>query len=272
MRAKAGVLPKSQLQSRRVSQDQVVWFSPLPSPASPRAIAGTRALRAKPQSSLCCRLRIQFGKAVPKLSAARAACRQAGCRQDALPGSGSPSRWPEQRGSCGVVILPGDIDETRFAMFRNGSPITRALSIASRSGLEQARHVLGIGQTSIGVAVVVKVRRTRSYSASTCGFQIRCFVFSATLSAYPAASAAFLSLRPLSFPNKNNRCLSVRPFLSSDLRRSSCSSRVGGFGSSKSSGLKSCEIRCFIAALSETISLLGRPIDLPHATSTRLLD
>src|SRR5215471_10732420 len=148
--------------------------------------------------------------------------------------------------------------------FRNGSPVARALSIASRSGLEQARHFLGIGQTSIGVKVVVKVRRTRSYSASTCGFQIRCFVFSATLSAYPAASAAFLSLRPLSFPNKNNRCLSVRPFLSSDLRRSSCSSRVGGFGSSKSSGLKSCEIRCFIAALSETIILLERPIDLPH--------
>ena len=52
----------------------------------------------------------------------------------------------------------------------------------------------------------------------TCGFQIRCFVFSATLSAYPAASAAFLSLRPLSFPNKNNRYISVRPFFSSDLR------------------------------------------------------
>ena len=46
----------------------------------------------------------------------------------------------------------------------------------------------------------------------TCGFQIRCFVFSATLSAYPAASAAFLSLRPLSFPNKNSRCMLVRPF------------------------------------------------------------
>src|SRR6516225_2686712 len=166
----------------------------------------------------------------------------------------------------------GDI-ETRFAMFRNGSPVARALSIPSRSGLEQARHVLGIGQTSIlALLLSVKVRRTRSYSVRTCGFQIRCFVFSATLSAYPAASAAFLSLWPLSFPNKNNRCLSVRPFLSSDLRRSSCSSRVGGFGSSKSSGLKSCEIRCLIAALSETISLLGRPIDLPHATPRRLLE
>jgi len=112
----------------------------------------------------------------------------------------------------------------------------------------------------------------RAYSAWTCGFQILCFVFSATLTEYPAASAASLSFSPLSFPNKNNRCLSVRPFLSSDLRRSSCSSRVGGFGSSKSSGLTSCEIRCFIAALSETISLLGRPIDLPHATPRRLLE
>jgi len=108
----------------------------------------------------------------------------------------------------------------------------------------------------------------RLNSARTCGFQIRCFVFSATLTEYPAASAAFLSLRPLSFPNKNNRCLFVRPFLSSDLRRLSCSSRVGGFGSSKSSGLKSCEIRCFIAALSETIILLERPIDLPTRLRT----
>jgi hypothetical protein len=32
----------------------------------------------------------------------------------------------------------GDI-ETRFAMFRDGSPVTRALSIASLSGLETGR-------------------------------------------------------------------------------------------------------------------------------------
>lgn len=31
-------------------------------------------------------------------------------------------------------------------------------SITSLSGLEQAKHVLGIGQTSVGVAIVVKVR------------------------------------------------------------------------------------------------------------------
>ena len=110
----------------------------------------------------------------------------------------------------------------------------------------------------------------RAYSAWTCGFQILCFVFSATLTEYPAASAASLSFSPLSFPNKNNRCLSVRPFLSSDLRRSSCSSRVGGFGSSKSSGLTSCEIRCFIAALSETIRLSAYS-DAPLIYPTRLL-
>src|SRR5215831_11992260 len=91
--------------------------------------------------------------------------------------------------------------------FRNGSPVTRALSIASRSGLEQARHFLGIGQTSIGVKVVVKVRRTRSYSASTCGFQIRCFVSSATLNAYPAASAVEIFSMPLQTGYDCERCI-----------------------------------------------------------------
>ena len=37
----------------------------------------------------------------------------------------------------------GDI-ETRFAMFRNGSPVARALSITPLSELAQAKQVLGI--------------------------------------------------------------------------------------------------------------------------------
>src|ERR1700739_1310237 len=39
--------------------------------------------------------------------------------------------------------------ETRSAMFRNGSPATSALSIASRSGLEQAKQVHGMGHSSL---------------------------------------------------------------------------------------------------------------------------
>jgi len=41
----------------------------------------------------------------------------------------------------------GDMERS-FAMFRNGSPVTRALSIASLSGLEQAKHDLGIRSES----------------------------------------------------------------------------------------------------------------------------
>jgi hypothetical protein len=41
----------------------------------------------------------------------------------------------------------GDI-ETRFAMFRNGSPATRAFSISPRSGLEHAKQVRGKKFTS----------------------------------------------------------------------------------------------------------------------------
>ena len=79
--------------------------------------------------------------------------------------------------------------------------------------------------SSVGVCPgpPVSSRRSLSNSVRTRGFQILCLVFSATLREYPAAIAASLSLRPLSFPNKKSRCMSVRPFFSSDLRRSSCS-------------------------------------------------
>jgi hypothetical protein len=59
--------------------------------------------------------------------------------------------------------------------------------------------------------------RSRSRSARTRGFQIRCFVFSATLKEYPADRAAFLSLSPTSFSRMNVRCRRVSPFRRSDL-------------------------------------------------------
>src|SRR5215831_11566888 len=55
--------------------------------------------------------------------------------------------------------------ETRFAMFRNGSPATRALSIASRSGLEQAKHVRGIGRSSFARPPLQAVRHNGSAGA-----------------------------------------------------------------------------------------------------------
>jgi hypothetical protein len=65
--------------------------------------------------------------------------------------------------------------------------------------------------------VAVTSHRNRSHSARTRGFQIRCFVFSATLKEYPAARAASLSLSPTSFSKMNVRCRRVSPFRRSDL-------------------------------------------------------
>jgi hypothetical protein len=72
----------------------------------------------------------------------------------------------------------------------------------------------------------------------------------------PAAIAASLSFNPLSFPNKNNRCMSVNPFRSSDLRCFSASSGLSGSDGSKMSHANSRETRCSTAVLSESSSRL----------------
>ena len=67
-------------------------------------------------------------------------------------------------------------------------------------------------------------------------------------------------VQPPSFPNKNSRCMSVKPFLSSDLSCSNSSSGVSGSVGSKMSDPNSRETSDLTLALSAANILFGRPI------------